>query len=92
MAEVGRGHPEDIQWTVCGGQMGEEGKQGHLSIVKRNGTGDKRVKRNILLWVACPATWGLGKVPACAAAEGHVWVHGCEAVWVYVYVHGSYYH
>lgn len=34
---------------VCGGQMGEKKKRNHLSIMKRVGTGDRKVERNSLL-------------------------------------------
>jgi hypothetical protein len=46
-------------------------KWSSLSIMKRDGTGDSRVKRRSLL-MASPALWGQGEIPAQAATEGHV--------------------
>jgi hypothetical protein len=34
---------------ICGRHVGEKEKQNNLSIMKRDGTGDSRVKRNSLM-------------------------------------------
>jgi hypothetical protein len=54
----------DCSVQVCGGQTGGKKKSNHLSIVKRGETGDVRVERNNLLWVAFPTPWGYGEIPA----------------------------
>jgi hypothetical protein len=48
--------------------------------MKREGTGDSRVERSSLLWVASSATWDHGEVPTWAAAEGHVCIRGYVGV------------
>jgi hypothetical protein len=44
--------------------MGQKEKQNSLTIVKGNGTGDRREYRNSLLWEASPATWVHGWSPS----------------------------
>jgi len=58
--------------------MGKRKRTVHT--VKRHGTGDLRVMRNSLMWVACITIWGY-EIPAGAAAQGHVDVWGlCRAL------------
>lgn len=60
--------------------MGKKEKPNGLSIVKRGGTGDKRVESNILIWVACTVTWGHGEVPTQVAGKGHEAANVCAIV------------
>jgi hypothetical protein len=53
--------------------MGEKEMQKDVSVVKRDRTGDSRVVRNSLMWVASAATWGHGKVLVCTATNCYVW-------------------
>lgn len=65
---------------MWGREMGKKEKQNGLSIVKKGGTGDKRVESNIPIWVVCTVTWGHGEVPTHAAGEGREAADVCAIV------------
>jgi hypothetical protein len=60
--------------------------------MKRDGTGDSRVERSGLLWVASPATWGFDEVQAWGVIEDHAWILDKAAAVGGINVHGPYYH
>lgn len=43
---------------VCGREMGEKEKPSGSCAVEISGTGDEKVVRNRLIWVAYTVTWG----------------------------------